>query len=42
MKILYNDSIKHEKNSTLEIKLECSLIYGVRDDGNGVGQGLLS
>ena len=24
MKILYNDSIKHGKNSTLEIKLECS------------------
>jgi hypothetical protein len=24
MKFLYNDSIKHGKNSTLEIKLECS------------------
>ena len=37
MKILYNDSIKHGNNSTLEIKLEC-----IRDDGKGVGQGLLS
>jgi hypothetical protein len=26
MKILYNDSIKHGKNSTLEIKLECSYL----------------
>ena len=27
MKILYNDSIKHGKNSTLEIKLEYSFWY---------------
>ena len=48
MKILYNDSIKHEKNSTLEIKLECSYMVsgmverGWKGGGKGVGQGLLS
>jgi hypothetical protein len=33
MKIFYNDSIKHGKNSTLEIKLECSYIVSGKGDG---------
>ena len=36
MKILYNDSIKHGKNSTLEIKLECSyMVSGMMERGWG-------
>ena len=36
MKIFYNDSIKHGKNSTLEIKLECSyIVSGMMERGWG-------